>query len=99
MTGHEGAVKPGGGLGEFDWRQLEKPGGGADEPGGDVSSATGAFFERRCAAQFKSVCEGETDATASWMSLAASADGVTPRERARARNRAASSSGKRVVSA
>ena len=78
MTGHEGAVKPGDSFGEFDWRQLEKPGGGADEPGGDVSSAAGAFFERRCTAQFKSFCEGETDVAASWMSLAANADGVTP---------------------
>ena len=42
MTGHEGAVEPGGGFGEFDWRQLEKSGGGADELGGDVASAAGA---------------------------------------------------------
>ena len=38
----EGAVETGGGLGEFDWRQLEKSGGGADELGGDVASTTGA---------------------------------------------------------
>ena len=42
MAGHEGTVEPGGGFGEFNWRQLEKPGGGADEPGGDVASAAGA---------------------------------------------------------
>ena len=42
MTGHEGAVKPGGGLGEFNWRHFEKPGCGADKLGGDVSSAAGA---------------------------------------------------------
>ena len=38
----EGAVETGGGLGEFDWRQLEKSGGGADELGGDVASTAGA---------------------------------------------------------
>ena len=42
MAGCEGAVEPGGGFGEFDWFQLEKSGGGADEPSGDVASATGA---------------------------------------------------------
>ena len=42
MAGCEGAVEQGGGLGEFDWRQLEKPGRGADELGGDVASAAGA---------------------------------------------------------
>ena len=42
MAGCEGAVETGGGLGEFDWRQLEKSGGGADELGGDVASAAGA---------------------------------------------------------
>ena len=42
MAGYEGAVETGGGLGEFDGRQFEKPGGGADELGGDVASAAGA---------------------------------------------------------
>ena len=42
MAGCEGAVEASGGLGEFDWRQLEKPGGGTDELGGDVASAAGA---------------------------------------------------------
>ena len=42
MVGHEGAVEHGGGFGEFDWRQLESPGRGADELGGDVASAAGA---------------------------------------------------------
>ena len=42
MAGCEGAVEAGGGLGEFDWRQLEKAGGGADAPSGDVASAAGA---------------------------------------------------------
>ena len=42
MAGCEGAVELGGGLGEFDRRQLEKPGGGTDESGGNVASATGA---------------------------------------------------------
>ena len=42
MAGYEGAVETGGGLGEFDWRQLEKASGGADELGGDVASAAGA---------------------------------------------------------
>ena len=42
MAGYEGAVETGGGLGEFDWRQFEKAGGGADEPSGDVASAAGA---------------------------------------------------------
>ena len=42
MAGYEGAVEAGGGLGEFDRRQLEKVGGGADELGGDVASAAGA---------------------------------------------------------
>ena len=42
MAGCEGAVETGGGLGEFDWRQLEKASGGADELGGDVASAAGA---------------------------------------------------------
>ncbi len=42
MAGCEGAVELGGGLGEFDWRQLEKASGGADELGGDVASAAGA---------------------------------------------------------
>lgn len=42
MAGCEGAVETGGGLGEFDRRQLEKPGGGTDESGGNVASATGA---------------------------------------------------------
>ena len=41
MAGCEGAVETGGGFGEFDWRQLEKTGGGADELGGDVASAAG----------------------------------------------------------
>ena len=65
MAGRKGAVEAGGGLGEFNRRQLEKVGGGTDELGGDVASV----------------------------------DGVTPSERARARKRAASSSGKRAVSA
>ena len=42
MAGCEGAVELGGGLGEFDRRQLEKVGSGVDEFGGDVSSAAGA---------------------------------------------------------
>ncbi len=42
MAGCEGAVEAGGGFGEFDWRQLEKASGGADELGGDVASAAGA---------------------------------------------------------
>ena len=42
MASREGAVETGGGLGEFDWRQFEKSGGGADELGGDVASAAGA---------------------------------------------------------
>ena len=42
VAGCEGAVEPGGGFGEFDWRQLEKVGCGADELGGDVASAAGA---------------------------------------------------------
>ena len=42
MAGYEGTVEPGGGLGELDWRQLEKAGRGADELGGDVTSAAGA---------------------------------------------------------
>lgn len=42
MAGCEGVVELGGGLGEFDRRQLEKPGGGTDESGGNVASATGA---------------------------------------------------------
>ena len=42
MAGCEGAVETGGGFGEFDWFQLEKSGGGADEPGGDVASTAGA---------------------------------------------------------
>ena len=42
MAGCEGAVETGGGLGEFDWRQLEKASGGADELRGDVASAAGA---------------------------------------------------------
>ena len=42
MAGYEGAVETGGGLGEFNRRQLEKTGSGADEPGGNVASATGA---------------------------------------------------------
>ena len=42
VAGCEGAVETGGGLGEFDRRQLEKPGGGTDEFGGNVASATGA---------------------------------------------------------
>ena len=42
VAGYEGAVEAGGGFGEFDWRQLEKPSGGADELGGDVASAAGA---------------------------------------------------------
>ena len=41
MAGYEGAVETGGGFGEFDWRQLEKASGGADELGGDVASAAG----------------------------------------------------------
>ncbi len=42
MAGCEGAVETGGGFGELGRRQLEKPGGGADELGGDVASAAGA---------------------------------------------------------
>ena len=42
MAGYEGAVETGGGFGEFDGRHFEKPGGGADELGGDVASAAGA---------------------------------------------------------
>ena len=42
MAGYEGAVEAGGGFGEFDWRQLEKASGGADELGGDVASSAGA---------------------------------------------------------
>ena len=42
MAGCEGAVELGGGLGEFDGRQLEKVSGGADELGGDVASGAGA---------------------------------------------------------
>ena len=42
MAGCEGTVEPGSGLGEFDRRQREKVGRGADEPGGDVASAAGA---------------------------------------------------------
>ena len=42
VAGCEGAVETGGGLGEFDRRQLEKASGGADELGGDVASAAGA---------------------------------------------------------
>lgn len=42
MAGYEGAVETGGGFGEFDRRQLEKPGRGTDELGGDVASAAGA---------------------------------------------------------
>ena len=42
MAGCEGTIEPGGGLGELDWRQFEKLGRGADEPGGDVASAAGA---------------------------------------------------------
>ena len=42
MAGCEGTVEPGGGLGEFDRCQFEKPGRGADEFGGDVASAAGA---------------------------------------------------------
>ena len=42
MAGCEGAVETGGGLGEFNRRQLEKVGCGADELGGDVASAAGA---------------------------------------------------------
>ena len=41
MAGCEGAVETGGGLSEFDRRQFEKSGGGADEPSGDVASAAG----------------------------------------------------------
>ena len=42
MVGCEGAVETGGGFGELGWCQLEKPGGGADEPGGNIASAAGA---------------------------------------------------------
>ena len=42
MAGREGTVEPGGGFGEFDWRQLEKSSRGADEFGGNIASATGA---------------------------------------------------------
>ena len=45
MAGCEGAVEASGGLGEFDWRQLEKPGGGTDELGGDVASAAGSLTD------------------------------------------------------
>ena len=41
MAGCEGAIETGGGFGEFDRRQLEKPSGGSDELGGDVASAAG----------------------------------------------------------
>ena len=42
MAGCEGAVEPGGGFSELGWCQFEKPGSGADEPGGNVASAAGA---------------------------------------------------------
>ena len=42
VAGCEGAVEPGGGFGELSWCQFEKSGGGADEPGGNIASATGA---------------------------------------------------------
>ena len=42
VVGDEGAVETGGRLGELGGRQLEKTGGGLDEPGRNVAAAAGA---------------------------------------------------------